>query len=937
MSSSSSPRPRPWTALARLLRRPVLVLVALTTALLLVGPPASGAPPSPPPGRAWDVEQTASGYRVTWRAEGPVPVRDDLPVLVADGRRVGVARAEGDGRTYSATTTDPRVRDASSVTLGWASDRSASSSRRSAGTAGSGWVTPTGPVLADDPAAAGRYPVRTRDYDLGDRAFAAPSLGGKRTELRGRVYLPDGAPGKRPVVLFLHGMHTNCYGGPGDFGVWPCRPGAKPVPNHLGYAAMARSLASRGYVVASLSANGINVYSNLDVDAGQRARGELVLATLDLVDRGHGGSGALAFLRGRADLTRVGLMGHSRGGEGVARAALINTQRAKPYGISGLFLIAPTDVARLTVPGVSTGLLLPYCDGDVSDLQGQHYLDDLRRASGGDRSFKTGMLMLGANHNYFNTEWSPGSVSDGGDDSRPDDPASPCNPRHPDRLSAAEQRAAGGAYLTGFFRTAVGHESTFLPLFDGTGARARSAGRAVVRTTYAAPAPDRIEVAPLNRVLPAGLQTRGGARLTLCAGLALDTPDPDWPTPPPTTAQGRPACSRQPVEASSWSDTPLVGNPPGTTVGRLTWTERTGVVRLALAAGRRDVRRADALRLLLSPDPSVPGTADLTVRVVDGRGRSVQVRVGSISDALKPLPTLGEGRFRIELRTARITTAKLRGLDLGDVRAVELVTDRSARGAVFVGDVAFTRTTRGSSGPVKMPSLRLSGSPRVVEGPAGKATAARFTAVLSRPTDRDVTAEWSAVRDAGELLTVPDESVVIPRRTGRVTIPAGTTKLTLTVPVHGNDRLGYNQGFLAGLSAPSGAVLGANTGSGMVVDDDRAPTLRVGAATADERAGVVRFPLTLSAPSDRRTGVEALVLPGTAKRGRDWQVEGEPGDPARTSGEIEIGRRTGVLEVPLVDDRVAEPTETFALELGEVFNATVTGPTKVTGTIRDDD
>ena len=52
---------------------------------------------------------------------------------------------------------------------------------------------------------------------------------------------------------------------------------------------------------------------------------------------------------------------------------------------------------------------------NVSDLQGQHYLDDLRRASGGDRSFKTGMLVLGANHNYFNTEWSPGAVSDGGD------------------------------------------------------------------------------------------------------------------------------------------------------------------------------------------------------------------------------------------------------------------------------------------------------------------------------------------------------------------------------------------------------------------------------------------------------------------------------------------------------------------------------------------
>src|SRR3712207_5228239 len=104
------------------------------------------------------------------------------------------------------------------------------------------------------------------------------------------------------------------------------------------------------------------------------------------------------------------------GGEGVVRAALQNTQRAKPYRIRGLFLIAPTDVGRLTAPGVSTAVLLPYCDGDVADLQGQHLLDDNSFAVPNDRSFKSGLLMLGANHNYFNTEWSPGSVSEGSDD-----------------------------------------------------------------------------------------------------------------------------------------------------------------------------------------------------------------------------------------------------------------------------------------------------------------------------------------------------------------------------------------------------------------------------------------------------------------------------------------------------------------------------------------
>jgi hypothetical protein len=81
-----------------------------------------------------------------------------------------------------------------------------------------------------------------------------------------------------------------------------------------------------------------------------------------------------------------------------------------------LFLLAPTDFTRTTVPGVSTSVLLPYCDGDVSDLHGQHYYDDTNDAVEDDGSFKSSLLMLGANHNFFNREWSPGSVSGGYDE-----------------------------------------------------------------------------------------------------------------------------------------------------------------------------------------------------------------------------------------------------------------------------------------------------------------------------------------------------------------------------------------------------------------------------------------------------------------------------------------------------------------------------------------
>ena len=36
-------------------------------------------------------------------------------------------------------------------------------------------------------------------------------------------------------------------------------------------------------------------------------------------------------------------------------------------------MLAPIDFTRTTVPDVITTTLLPYCDGDVSDQQGQHF------------------------------------------------------------------------------------------------------------------------------------------------------------------------------------------------------------------------------------------------------------------------------------------------------------------------------------------------------------------------------------------------------------------------------------------------------------------------------------------------------------------------------------------------------------------------------------
>src|SRR5262249_45352927 len=111
---------------------------------------------------------------------------------------------------------------------------------------------------------------------------------------------------------------------------------------------------------------------------------------------------------GKLDLQDVGLMGHSRGGEGVVRGYLLNQSLGSPYGIKAVFALAPIDFQNELINNVPFAVLLPYNDGDVSNLQGAHFFDDSRYNVPGDTGPKFSIEVIGANHNFYNTVWTPG-------------------------------------------------------------------------------------------------------------------------------------------------------------------------------------------------------------------------------------------------------------------------------------------------------------------------------------------------------------------------------------------------------------------------------------------------------------------------------------------------------------------------------------------------
>ncbi len=142
-------------------------------------------------------------------------------------------------------------------------------------------------------------------------------------------------------------------------------------------------------------------------------------------------------------------------------------------------LLAPTDFASHSAPFVPTVTVLPYCDGDVSDLQGQRFTDSGRDVATEDTSLKSSVMVMGANHNFFNSEWTPRISAAPSFDDWFGEKSEPCGRRHPDRLKAGEQRAVGAAYIAGAVAVFTGQER-YLPLFDGSPVTVASIGDADV-------------------------------------------------------------------------------------------------------------------------------------------------------------------------------------------------------------------------------------------------------------------------------------------------------------------------------------------------------------------------------------------------------------------------------------------------------------------------
>jgi dienelactone hydrolase len=300
-------------------------------------------------------------------------------------------------------------------------------------------------AAAPDPLDRGQYAVTTLDpFRAGTVNLQEPNAAGGPTtgtaaaatlQIRGSLYYPAGRPDPAPLIVLVHGNHGSC-----DTGSAPDCTVFKR--NDRGYAYLGENLASWGYAVASIDQDQLMYYQDGPQGKGMHQRRLLIAATLDALYDANAGTlvdGPDANLgnqlAGRLDFSHIGLMGHSRGGDAVASFIDYNRTRPAPgrrYELSGVISLAPVDYERRAPYGTAFMSILPYCDGDVSNLQGARLFERSQYVMPGDPFPRIQVSVHGTNHNWFNSVWSAD-----GEDSNPNDVA--CAVSQPNNL-----RLSGG-------------------------------------------------------------------------------------------------------------------------------------------------------------------------------------------------------------------------------------------------------------------------------------------------------------------------------------------------------------------------------------------------------------------------------------------------------------------------------------------------------------
>lgn len=531
--------------------------------------------------------------------------------------------------------------------------------------------------------------------------------------LNARVWYPQGA-GPFPLVLVVHGNHNMTeYSDPG-------------------YQWLGELLASRGFILASIDEN----FLNGGIRGENDARGWMLLKHLEVFRALNDSAGKP--LAGKVDMSRIALMGHSRGGEAVAIAGAFNRLPAYPddatqlfnfnFNIKALVAIAPVDgqyrPAEQPTPVHDYSYLVIHGshDGDVSSFMGLTQYNRFRFTRPGPE-FKSAIWMHRANHGQWNTVWND---RDNGD-------YSVRALQLKALIDGEEQRRFGRVVIGGFLEATLNGRDEYRMIFRDH----RSAGDwlpptmyltryADARTTMLATFEEDVDVSsgsvPGVRLLGDSLSTWRESDMpsrSRAATFRSNAATLGWNNTPvgkDTTAPRWPA--RFTVSLSDSLSRALSLTPQHAlllTVG--TTDQKPGPRRVPRDTSKRDSTKSDSAGKATPPKPTAAGKSsgkppkdtvppDFTLELEDADGRVARLPLSTFGAVRLPIesyiyrrrgrdksqfPTLAEPIMQTYVAPLAAFREANSALDVTRLRALRLVFDRKRAGTVQLDDIGVSR------------------------------------------------------------------------------------------------------------------------------------------------------------------------------------------------------------------------------------------------------
>ena len=308
------------------------------------------------------------------------------------------------------------------------------------------------------------------------------------------------------------------------------------------------------------------------------------------------------------------------------------------------------------------------------------------------------------------------------------------------------------------------------------------------------------------------------------------------------------------------------------------------------------------------------GAAVFTVTLVPASNHVVTVTYSTVDGTAVAdadfTPTSGTLTFNPNQTTKTIRVPILR--DTVHEQSETFTVELSNPGGSTLADPIGVGTIRADQAP----SLRIGDATPVAEGDE-----AVFTVTLTPPNEQVVTVDYTTTD--GTAVADEDYSAT----SGALRFAPGDTSKTIRVPTLRDAVAEPVETFTVVLSNPSGTNVVHDTGVGTITDEGL-PGLSIADAPAVAEGGEAVFPVTLNPASSQVVTVAYATQDGTAVADSDYTA---------TSGTLrfEPGETIQNIQVATLRDAIAEPSESFTVELSDPVGTAITNSTGV-GTIAAD-